>query len=324
MSLNEASNNSGIVNMGGTNSFGNTVFGDQKQVTAPSTSARLSATRTPSAVSETDQRKDLGIVTILPIETRAVRDELGLDRPRKREGLFFSTGEVSAESGTASVVATQTLGPGQRSVMSALDHLRHHFSPRLWILVGIGGGLRNTPARSGAEASPSPAGGGRIGDVIVSTRIVYYDARKITAGDRVQRRGEERQAPARIVHAVNTYFTDQGEPAVIRGRLDGHRKRSFEVHHGLIGSGEAVIADEDSEVRHWLKHYNDKIMAVDMESGGLSQFWQENSVRGEDNPDWIVVRGISDGADTLKNDDAHALAAHNAAHVVRELLPYLL
>lgn len=324
MSLHEPPNNSGIVNMGGTNSFTNTSVGDQAKVTVSSDSARPSPTRTSSASSESGPQKDIGIVTILPVETRAILDELGLERPRKREGLFFSTGDVSTESGTASVVATQTLGPGQRSVMSALDHLRHHYSPHLWVLVGIGGGLGNTPAHSGEEAESSPTGGGRIGDVIVSTRIVYYDSRKITAGDRVQRRGEERQAPARVVHAVNAYFTDQGEPAVIRGRVEGHRKRSFEVHHGLIGSGEAVIAHEDSEVRHWLKHYNDKILAVDMESGGLSQFWQENSVRGEGNPDWVVVRGISDGADAQKNDDAHALAAHNAAHVVREMLPYLL
>ncbi|MEU3307432.1 hypothetical protein [Nocardiopsis sp. NPDC006832] len=315
MSLHQPPNNSGIVNMGGTNSFTNTAVGDQAKMITPSDPTRPLQVRTSSAHSESDQRKDVGIVTILPVETRAILDELGLERPRKQEGLFFSAGDVSTESGKASVVATQTLGPGQRSVMSALDHLRHHFSPRLWVLVGIGGGLGNSPSR---------AGGGRIGDVIVSTRIVYYDSRKITAGDRVQRRGEERQAPARVVHAANAYFTDRGEPAVIRGRVNGHRKRSFEVHHGLIGSGEAVIAHEDAEERQWLKHYNDKVMAVDMESGGLSQFWQENSVRGEGNPDWVVVRGISDGADAQKDDDAHALAAHNAAHVVHELLPYLL
>ena len=168
---------------------------------------------------------------------------------------------------------------------------------------------------------PCPPLPGRTGSVL---HLAGEARRPEPAAERVQRRGEERQAPARIVHAVNTYFTDQGEPAVFRGRVDGHRKRSFEVHHGLIGSGEAVIAHQDSEVRHWLKHYNDKIMAVDMESGGLSQFWQENSVRGDHNPDWVVVRGISDGADTQKNDDAHELAAHNAAHIVRELFPYLL
>ncbi|MFL1428143.1 MULTISPECIES: hypothetical protein [unclassified Nocardiopsis] len=306
--------NSGIVNMGGTNSFGTTVVGHKAHMTVPASSTEEPGSRAAPAGGE--RRRDIGIITILPTEMRAVLDELGLDRPRKKDGLFFSTGDIGTDSGTVGVVATQTHGPGQRSVMAALDHLRHHFSPRLWVLVGIGGGVQN-----GHVHREGPA---RIGNVIVSTRIVYYDARKITAGDRVQRRGEERQAPARIVHAVNAYFTDQGEPAVIRGRVAGHRKRGFEVHHGLIGSGEAVIADADSEVRRWLKDYNDKILAVDMESGGLSQFWQENSVREADNPGWLVVRGISDGADAEKDDDAHGLAAHNAAHVVRELLPYLL
>ncbi|MDT0329188.1 5'-methylthioadenosine/S-adenosylhomocysteine nucleosidase family protein [Nocardiopsis lambiniae] len=315
MTLHESTQgNSGIVNMGGTNSFTNTAVGNKAHMTVPPNGAEALGTRTAPGGGEL--RRNVGIVTILPAEMRAVLDELGLDRPHKKEGLFFSTGDIPTDSGTASVVATQTHGPGQRSVMAALDHMRHHFAPRLWVLVGIGGGIHHGHTRS--------EGPTRVGNVIVSTRIVYYDARKITAGDRVQRRGEERQAPARIVHAVNAYFTDRGEPAMIRGRAEGHRKRSFEVHHGLIGSGEAVIADSDSEVRHWLKDYNDKILAVDMESGGLSQFWQENSVREADNPGWLVVRGISDGADAEKNDDAHGLAAHNAAHVVRELLPYLL
>ena len=35
------------------------------------------------------------------------------------------------------------------------------------------------------------------------------------------------------------------------------------------------------------------------------------------------MRGISDNADQEKNDDSHDLAAHNAAHTVRNLLPYL-
>jgi adenosylhomocysteine nucleosidase len=151
---------------------------------------------------------------------------------------------------------------------------------------------------------------------------VYYDSRKIKADD-VQRRGEERETPARMVHAVNAYFTDHGSPAGIRGQIDGHRKRTFEVLHGLVGSGEAVIADRNADERRYLKHYNDKVLAVDMESGGLSQYCQENSVSSSPNPGWVVVRGISDNADQEKNDDHHELAAFNAAHVARELLPYL-
>ena len=252
---------------------------------------------------------DLGVVTILPVETRAVVESFGLTQKRRIDDLFFNTGEVETESGTVNVVAARTHSPGQRSVMPALDHLRRHFAPRQWLLVGIAGGIHPRLAR--------------IGDVVVSTRVVYYDSRKIKAGDEVQHRGEERESPARMVHAVNAYFTDHSDPAPVRGQVDGHRKRTFEATHGPIGSGEAVIAAHDTEVRGYLEQYNDKVLAVDMESGGLSQYWQENSVGDDHNPGWVVVRGISDNADQAKNDDSHELAAFNAAHVARELLPYL-
>ncbi|MEV6819386.1 hypothetical protein AB0M72_11560 [Nocardiopsis dassonvillei] len=300
--------------------YGDFHLGDNAQIShsAVGPGARSSNTISPgptySPVADAEAAKgrpscDVGIVTILAKEMQAVIDQFDLSTEKKLDGLFFATGEATTESGTVTVAATQTHSPGQRSVMSALEHLRRHFSPRLWILVGIGGGLHPEHAR--------------IGNVIVSTRVVYYESRKIQAGGRVQPRGEERQAPARVGHAVNRYFTDRGEPAMIRGQAKGHRKRTFEVLPGLIGSGEAVIADRDADIRRFLTGYNDKVLAVDMESGGLSQYWQENSVGGAPNPDWVVVRGISDNADQAKNDDGHDLAARNAAHVVRDLLPYL-
>ncbi|MEJ8672934.1 hypothetical protein WKI71_44875 [Streptomyces sp. MS1.AVA.1] len=60
-----------------------------------------------------------------------------------------------------------------------------------------------------------------------------------------------------------------------------------------------------------------------MEAGGLSQYWQENSVHGTTNPGWIVIRGVSDNADEEKGHSHHELAARNAAHVLSRLLPYL-
>lgn len=302
-------NNSGIVNVGGTNSFTNTAVGDQAQLPSSPRPAPPAEVPGSAGTQETQQHRDVGIVTILPGEMRAVVDRFGLRRSHKIDDLFFSTGRVTTESGDVSVVATQTLAPGQRSVMSALENLRTHFAPRLWLLVGIGGGLHPEQAR--------------IGNVVVSTRVVYYDSRKIEEGGHVQPRGEERGAPARVMHAVNAYFTDHGEPAAIRGQAEGHDKRTFEVVPGLIGSGEAVIAARDSSVRSYLKHYNDKVLAVDMEAGGLSQYWQENSVGTALNPGWVVVRGISDNADQDKDDKSHDLAARNAAHVAAELLPYL-
>ncbi|MEV7967864.1 hypothetical protein AB0O34_18020 [Sphaerisporangium sp. NPDC088356] len=91
---------------------------------------------------------------------------------------------------------------------------------------------------------------------------------------------------------------------------------------GPIGSGEAVIADAESEIIRYLKGFNDKILAVDMEAGGLTQAFHEQdgsqAVRG-----WVVVRGISDDAGPNKNDEYHDVAARHAATVLRSLLSYL-
>jgi adenosylhomocysteine nucleosidase len=95
------------------------------------------------------------------------------------------------------------------------------------------------------------------------------------------------------------------------------------VHAGPIGSGEAVIADGDAEVLRFLAADNDKILAVDMEAGGLGQACHERSAESGRERRWAVVRGISDDAGAGKNEDHQRTAAWHAAVVLRELLPYL-
>lgn len=300
--------NSGDFHLGDNARITNSAMGHGASVTntLPPPAFSTSAEETGSTATT---RWDLGVVTILPVETRAVVDAFDLRSERDGTGLYFRTGTLREGDQVLRVAAMQTHSPGQRSVMSTLGHLNNRFAPRRCVLLGIGGGLDPVDAR--------------IGNVIVSTRVVYYDQRKITEGESVQHRGEDREAPAEMVHAVNAYFSDRGSPAPLRGHAAGYETEPYAVLPGLIGSGEAVLAARDSEVRGYLKHYNDKVLAVDMESGGLSQYWQENSVGGGANPSWLVVRGISDNADQDKNDDSHELAARNAAHVLRELLPYL-
>ncbi|RCV50994.1 5'-methylthioadenosine/S-adenosylhomocysteine nucleosidase family protein [Marinitenerispora sediminis] len=250
---------------------------------------------------------DVGVVTILPEETRAVRDALLLEQ-RKVDRLFFYQGTVDVGGSQVRVVAVQTHGQGQRSAMAACENLRRRFAPSTLALVGVGGGI-----------SPEQAA---IGDVVVATRVVYYDRRKENPGI-TQRRGEERESPAEIGHAVNAFFSNHGAPARLSSVCSGGESRPFKAVPGLVASGEAVIADRDSEIRSFLHRYNDKILAVDMEAGGLSQFWQENSVNSEPNPGWVVIRGISDHADEEKGHAHHTLAANNAAAVLRALIPYL-
>ncbi|MFJ1961812.1 5'-methylthioadenosine/S-adenosylhomocysteine nucleosidase family protein [Streptomyces massasporeus] len=296
-------NNRGIISHGSNNHFSNIAIGANAQASGP-----VPQHSAEPAV-EADAGWDLGIVTILSEELRSVIDELKLHRHKMPSGLYFYQGEHSVPGATLRVVATQTQSQGQRSTMAALENLRRHYNPRLWALVGIGGGIHDDHAR--------------IGNVIVSTDVVYYESRKINPMGDTRRRGEHRQAPAQVVHAVNAYFTDHGTPAHIDGQITAHAGNQYEVFPGVIGSGEAVIADRASEVRTYLTTYHEKVLAVDMEAGGLSQYWQENSVHGTENPGWIVIRGVSDNADEDKGHRHHELAARNAAHVLSQLLPYL-
>jgi adenosylhomocysteine nucleosidase len=150
----------------------------------------------------------------------------------------------------------------------------------------------------------------------VATKVVYYDLRK-EMPSRTHHRGEGREAPAKIGHAVNRFFTEHGQTAEITP-ADGE---PFRVLTGPIGSGEAVIADRDAEIRRYLTSFNDKVLAVDMESGGLTQFCHEHAGHPEG---WVIVRGISDHATSEKNDEHHHRAAWHAAIVLRALIPYLL
>jgi adenosylhomocysteine nucleosidase len=105
-------------------------------------------------------------------------------------------------------------------------------------------------------------------------------------------------------------------------RLHGpETNRDFQVHHGPIGSGNAVISDSASQIRGWLRHYNDKILAIDMEASGFAMACHDDP--DSTPPPWLVIRGISDDASPTKNDDHHQAAAIHAALTLREILPYL-
>ncbi|WP_433239419.1 hypothetical protein [Actinomadura nitritigenes] len=288
---------SGVLNTGGTTNITSSAVGHRPVLTTGPRAAEKGA--------DGPARADVGVITILGVETQAVRLALDLGEDLVG-GLRFYTGDVPADDRPVRVAVIRALGQGQRSAMAAYDNLRRHHDPRVIVLAGIGGGIH-----------PSV----RLDDVVIATRVVYYDLRKKTPQG-THRRGEEREAPAELGHAVNAFFTDH-DPGDFAVTDPGGTTRSVRFHHGPIGSGDAVIADGDSGVLRYLASFNDKILAVDMEAGGLSQASHEESAGSGRPHGWVVVRGISDDASTAKDDDHHRTASWHAAVALRELLPYL-
>jgi adenosylhomocysteine nucleosidase len=248
----------------------------------------------------------VGVITVIAAEAAAVRVSLGLE-PVEVGGRGVDVGTVHVRGKQVTVAATRALAQGQESTMAAYNHLREHFHPAVIALTGIAGGIHRDV---------------RLGDVVVATRVICYDLRKETpAGTKY--RGQEQQAPAIVGHAVKEFFTGHGDPAEFDVDGSGKAKGVIRVFNGPIGSGNAVIADRDSDILTYLARFNDKILAVDMDAAGLSLAHHEDLTPAGHPLGWLVIRGISDDASARKDDDYHRIAARNAALVLRGLLPYL-
>ncbi|MEU7940490.1 phosphorylase family protein [Microbispora bryophytorum] len=281
--------NSGIINQGGPMTISGTAIGDGATVVHHHPTEATAR-----------RRANVGVITIKESEARAVIDTLKLERAPVN-GIPFWHGTINLRGVATRVAMTRSLSQGQRSTMAAFENLREAFRPAVIALVGIGGGFQ--PDIS-------------TGDVAIATRAVYYDLRKETA-DGTQRRGEDRETSAIVGNAVNSFFVDYGEPAhFVKGEDE------FHVISCIIGTGDAVIADAESEIRKYLKHYNDKISVVDMEAGGLAQAFHERGSLAQMHG-WVVIRGVSDYSNKEKNDVLQKRAARNAAEVLRVLIPYL-
>lgn len=254
------------------------------------------------------QRSGIGVITVLSEETNAVAAALGRAghcEKRIHDGARFHEATVTSSGSQVKVVATQALRVGSVPTSMAVDRLRRHYDPSVIVLVGIAGGIH-------------PAVG--FGDVVVVREVIYYDSRKETPG-RVYRRGYTRAIPAAMLHAVNDFFSSNGEPCAGRGPDPDGIERAYQILPGPIGSGEAVIADPSSDIRRYIAGVNDKTLAVETEAGGLAEAFYETA--GASGGGWLAVRGISDHADTGKNDAYHEIASWHAAAVLLRLLPFL-
>jgi adenosylhomocysteine nucleosidase len=249
---------------------------------------------------------DVGVLTVLTEEMRAVVDVLhnasGYRSLPILGGARFHLAEFPALDGTnVRVVATQTLDRGLQSASVAYQRMRKHFAPPVVLLVGIAGGIADDI---------------RIGDVVIADQVISYDNRRETE-DGPRRRGQDQPASAELRHRLNDFFLHHGN--VVRSATG----EPIRVRRGPIGSGNAVVTDARNDIRRFLLGYNEKTLAVETEAAGVAQsfyeeFGQDTTLRG-----WLCIRGISDLANTAKNDDYKELASANAAAVLVALLPFL-
>ena len=250
-------------------------------------------------------RADVGILTVLTVEQRAVVEVLRRHRNYRSaqlpSGAQAHEADVAADRGTLHVAAVQALAPGPRSAAMAFQHLQYAYRPPVVLLVGIAGAIRPDL---------------RIGDVVIADEVIYYDSRRETAEGPRRRGHSDPMAPV-LRHRLNELFQRYGEAIPVAAG------DAIRVYQGPIGSGDAVVTDADSDIVHFLRRFNEKTLAVETEAGGVGQAFYERIDEERSLHGWLTIRGISDLADKHKGYDRHQFAAERAALVMDRLLPLL-
>ncbi|KAI1364127.1 hypothetical protein F5Y08DRAFT_353825 [Xylaria arbuscula] len=235
---------------------------------------------------------------------------------------------------------------GTTTAATAAKELGNHFrSITFGLLVGIAGGC------------PSEENDIRLGDVVVSSPtgahpgVIQYDLGKRFTNGEIVRTGALKLPPCHVLGTVASLVEDRRAYTRFKDLIKSVATRKTEyqypgqeedvwksapckqcemecmdpdthmtkriprdsdtpkIHRGLIGSGNMVIRDERERDR-LRNEYG--ILCVDMEAAGV----MHNTVEIP----FIVVRGISDYADSHKTDLWHDYAAITAAAFARVLL----
>lgn len=231
------------------------------------------------------------VLTALQEETEAIM------RAMKSEPLSSDSPEFMAcyrlfagdriDGGRGRGVLAQIAGIGRVGAAVAAKEAIGRWRPSLVLIVGTAGGLRN--------------GDVALGDVVVATHILDYEAQRLDDGPTI--RWADYAAETKLVELAK---------AITLPDVMGRRP---EVHFGPVLSGDKVVASSTAAAtfRGWRRD----ALAVEMEGAGVAYVSAQHKVA------CLMIRGVVDYADEKKREDAKSwsrAACDSVALFVQTLL----
>jgi nucleoside phosphorylase len=143
----------------------------------------------------------------------------------------------------------------------------------------------------------------RLGDVLISERIIAYEPERVGTEATIPR-GHHFQAGAQLYNAFRNADVDWNfrDPNDVQ----------CTPHFGAILSGDKLVDNPDFKSELFEKHPN--AIGGEMEGIGVAACAQR------ENCEWILVKGICDWADGAKSDNHQSFAAAAAVSFVRHVL----
>ena len=238
-----------------------------------------------SAPDTAGERVDIAIVTALAVEYEAVRRHLKAqeDAPsgqgRRANFNAWLLGEIPKANGagTYSVVLAVARRSGTLETYKATRRTIERWNPRIVLFCGVAGGMR----REGLKQ----------GDIVISEHIWHYDHGKIVDGT-YESKHREYPAHGGLVTSARAFSdrSDDWKSCAVDAPLPGHVPA---CKVGLIGSGDKVLEDLESEFSKAIMKARKDLQAVEMEAAGAGAAIEEAIEEGNPVP-FVMIRGISD------------------------------
>jgi len=271
--------------------------------------------------------KDIGILTVIPAELTAARETLGIritDRIKDADGTIFYHGTIRStlKSCDYSIVLSCIGMAGNTDSAAATSEMIQKYNPRAIILVGIAAGIK---------------GKVRIGEVVLSDRVVAYEPAAVIEGSNNTMEEQPRPEIDRLPHTMEqnltAYLADIDPTRLTEAFIDtgwnfpepsSRNKLLYQRHvasqimtrNGTIASGEKLLRNPEKLTQ--IRKIHGKTEVGEMEAAGFVKACR----RRHPIVPWLVVRGISDFGDSWKDDRFHDLAARAAATVIADFLRF--
>jgi nucleoside phosphorylase len=266
---------------------------------------------------------DIGILTVIPPELDAARNALALseyDKAGLNDTIYLRGIVRSVRRGCDYTVVLAGIGTaGNLSAAALAAQMIERYHPRVVLLMGIAAGMR---------------GKVRIGEVVLSERVVAYEQAALVAGEGGTRQVQPRPDITRASHGllqdalhyqpdprrlVKIFECIRGTfPPAAAGKEDVWRQHvasSIECRKQVtIASGEKLLRDPSKLLE--VRGLHGKVEVGEMEAAGVVEACLQT------NTPWFVIRGISDFGDELKNDAFHGFASRSAAAVLADFIAH--
>lgn len=250
---------------------------------------------------------DFAIIAALPEEFRLLRERFPDAKEVLENFTWYRTRSKSRDGKNYEVVLAHQNQMGPLDAHLLTQAVIARWDPAHIILVGIAGSFHEQV---------------RLGDVVVSQQVFYYDPGKAAAEGKIKYRPEGYPCSVSLVRQVHAVTVDPQEmktwqsaatkrakkkARALKTKIPNDKRRlsaqkSLEdhkplIHVGSVASGSLVISDEGKKAE--LLQLHGKLLGTEMEGAGCmhAAFFYGDSPRSG-----IVMKGISDTADKRKSE----------------------